>query len=308
MIRILFRLTLLAVVTAGTALPAQNTGEIPGTKVRPAPREENVPTDPRLAGEGSLPLHVAVQPWASMGQAEKDLAARASASIREQAKLYELGFGEGAWQQSELDCPAFPQHMFLRFTRDRGAGDVSMFTASIPRGGQGRVRVIPILRSGYSVILPAPESKVTIAAFNQILGEEHLGAKPDWSAVSVCYAALTSERWKEAQSLVELVMVGSQTLQLQQHGALSVALELAEPAPGRWVIVYGGSARVVSTEYTPFGDLTWRPLLNPTPEVHGKPLPSPQTEVQGRPVPVGAAPSGKQVPAPSSGEAPKRQQ
>jgi hypothetical protein len=176
---------------------------------------------------------------------------------------------------------------------------VSLFSASIPRGKEGRVRVIPILRRGFAPIFSAPETKTTMGIFNQILVEERPGEKVDWSAVSVCYAALTSARWNQPHETVTLVMVGSPTLQLREHGSLSVALELADPASGRWVVLYDRAGQVVKTEYTGYRDLMWHPLPAPVAGLKGKPFPSPVDENIGRPVPAGPEPKGKPIPAPT---------
>ena len=96
--------------------------------------------------------------------------------------------------------------------------------------------------------------------------------------------------------------MGSQTLQLGDHGILTVALELDEPAPGRWVVTYDGAGQVVKTEYTAFGDLTWRRLPGTVTEVKGKTFPSPVDAPHGRPVSVGPAPAGKPIPSPTSGD------
>jgi hypothetical protein len=284
-----------AVAAVGVA-QEQNREKIPGAKVRPVAPAQDVPTDPRIAANGKLPLKIEVLPASNMAQADKDLESSAKAAIRDDASLYELGFGESGWQENQLVCPAFPQHLFLRYTRNLGTGDVSMFAVSIPHGKDGRVRVIPILRRGYSLVSPAPESKLTMSAFNQIRAEEHLGTDADWSAVSECYAALTSERWTLAEGETTLAMVGTQTLQLGEHGVLSVALELADPAPGRWVVIYDRAGRVVKTEYTAFGELAWRHLPAPVEELKGKPLPAPTSEETGRPIPARPEPTGKPLP------------
>jgi hypothetical protein len=283
-------------VAAASVAQEQNREKIPGAKVRPVAPAQDLPTDPRIAATGKLPLKIEVRPATAMTQEEKDLESSASPAIREDAGLYDLGFGEGGWQETQLACPAFPQHLFLRYTRNLGTGDVSMFAVSIPRGKDGRVRVTPILRRGYSLILPAPESKLTMGAFNQIRAEEHMGTDADWSAVSECYAALTSERWTLAEGQATLAMVGTQTLQLGERGALSVALELANPAPGRWVVTYDRAGRVVKAEYTAFGELAWRHLPAPVEELKGKPLPAPTSEETGRPIPAGPEPTGKPLP------------
>ena len=319
MIRYLSLILILAAAASGCACFAQNPEAIPGAKARRVPSAQDIPTDPRIALEGKLPLDVEIRSADAMTPEDRELAASAAAAIRNHTALFELEFGEGNWQQDQLLCPAFPQHQFLRYTRNLGTGDVSMFAVSIPRGKKGRVRVLPILRRGFSLISPAPESKVTMAAFNEIEVEEPIGSQADWSAVSVCYAALTSERWNEVHGAATVGVVGSQTLQLGERGALTVALELADPASGRWAIQYNGAGQVVKTEYTPFGDLVWRrlpapvadvkgkPLPGPVDQQTGKPLPAPVTGEKGRLLPVGPEPPGKPVPAPSSGDNQKPQ-
>jgi len=294
---------MLAAYMTGTLARAQQSESIPGTTVTPLKRVEETVSDPRLDLVGKLPKKVAVRPANAMGQEDKDLAASAAGAIRQKAEFNDLGFGEGDWQESQLDCPAFPQHLLLRFTRNRGAGDVTMFAASIPRVKEGRVRVIPILRRGYSLISPAPVNKLTIAAFNQIRAEEHMGEKADWLAVSLCYATLSSTRWNEPQGDVTLKPLGSDTIQLGEKGAVSIAVELGAPAPGRWVTTYDRYGQLEKTEYTPFGNEIWRPLPAVATELKGKPLPT-GPEPQGKPLPSGPAPTGKPLPSgpPPSGQ------
>jgi hypothetical protein len=142
-----------------------------------------------------------------------------------------------------------------------------------------------------------------MSVFNEIRAEEHSGMTSDWSAVSECYAALTSERWKPAQSDATLATVGSETLQLDAHGVLTVALELDDPAPGRWAITYDRAGHVTKTEYTAFGDLMWRRLPAPTGELKGKPFPAPVDAPQGAIISPGPDPKGKPLPAPSDNPA-----
>jgi hypothetical protein len=296
MFRYLSKALVIAVVSAGCVARAQDGGAISGAKASPLKPTQNTISGSRLAHEGTLPLRVVVRPADAMKQEDKDLAAGAALTIRQRAEFNDLGFNEGDWQQSQLDCPAFPQHLLLRFTRNRGAGDVSMFTASIPRDKGGRVRVIPILRRGYMLISPAPVNKLTISAFNEIRAEEHQGEVTDWSAESLCYAALSSVRWYEPKADTTITPVGSNTLQLQPDGGLSVALELAAPAPGRWVVMYGRKGQLERAEYTPFGDELWRAMPATVTELKGKPLP-PTQDLKGQPLPAGPAePAGQPIP------------
>ncbi len=91
-----------------------------------------------------------------MTRHDRDLEADAEASIQERAGFQNLEFNQGPWTYQQLVCPALPNHLLLRFSRNEGTGEMSMFSAAIPRGGEGRVRIIPIVRKGYSLFSPAP--------------------------------------------------------------------------------------------------------------------------------------------------------
>ena len=67
---------------------------------------------------------------------------------------------------------------------------MSVFSASVPRNGAGRVRIVPILKRGYSLFSPAPINALTISAFNHIRAEEGEAANSDWLGNALCYAAL----------------------------------------------------------------------------------------------------------------------
>ena len=135
-------------------------------------------------------LPVTFRSPAQMTEQDRNLEADAEASIAEHAGYAGLEFNQGKWDYRQIVCPALPNHLFLRFTRNQGAGDVSVFSASIPRNGQGRVRIIPIERRSYSLFSPAPVNAQTIDAFNHIRAEEHAAQPTPWVGLSVCYAAL----------------------------------------------------------------------------------------------------------------------
>lgn len=97
----------------------------------------------------------------------------------------------GDWAYQQIACPAFPGHLFLQYTRRAAAGDGTEFSVSIPRGHEGRVRIIPILKRSYSLFAPAPINAITIAAFNHIRAEETSAAESHWLGNALCYAALT---------------------------------------------------------------------------------------------------------------------
>jgi hypothetical protein len=134
---------------------------------------------------------IEILPADQMTRNDRDLEANAEASIQERAGFQSLEFNEGSWTYQQLVCPALPNHLFLRFSRNEGTGEMSMFSASIPRGGEGKVRIIPIVRKGYSLFSPAPIGALTIASFNRIRSEEeNTGWPANWLGTALCYAAL----------------------------------------------------------------------------------------------------------------------
>jgi hypothetical protein len=125
-----------------------------------------------------------------MTRHDRDLEADAEASIQERAGFQNLEFNEGSWTYRQLVCPALPNHLFLRFSRNEGTSEASMFSAAIPRRGEGKVRIIPIVRKGYSLFSPAPIGALTIASFNRIRSEENTDWPASWLGTALCYAAL----------------------------------------------------------------------------------------------------------------------
>jgi hypothetical protein len=160
-------------------------------KTLPAPTFTPVKTPFAIDNAGgSSARSIRVLSEEEMTRADRDLFADAESSIREQAGVENLEFDGGGWTTRELVCPALPNHMFLRFTRDDGTRSMSMFSAAIARNGNGRVHIIPIVRKGYSLFSPAPIGALTIAAFNRVRAEEGEGAGADWLGTGLCYAAL----------------------------------------------------------------------------------------------------------------------
>jgi hypothetical protein len=140
----------------------------------------------KVESAGSIEMLPADQ----MTRHDRDLEADAEASIQERAGFQNLEFNGGSWTYRQLVCPALPNHLFLRFSRSEGTGEMSMFSAAIPRGGEGKVRIIPIVRKGYSLFSPAPIGPLTIASFNRIRSEENSDWPANWLGTALCYAAL----------------------------------------------------------------------------------------------------------------------
>jgi hypothetical protein len=187
---------------------------------------------------------------AQMTEQDRNLEADAESSIAEHAGYAGLEFNQGKWNYRQIVCPAFPNHLFLRFTRNQGAGDVSVFTASIPRNGEGRVRIIPIERRSYSLFSPAPVNAQTIDAFNHIRAEEHAGGPTPWVGISVCYAALAGARLPlnpnedsdEAQTVSSILTVSGDS------GFVMRLTDLAAvPRPTAWTLTFDRKGKLIKS-------------------------------------------------------------
>jgi hypothetical protein len=75
-----------------------------------------------------------------MSPQDRALAEDAESTVAERAGFEGLEFNQGKWNERQIVCSALAGHLFLQFMRNSGTGDVSVFSASIPRDGNGRVR------------------------------------------------------------------------------------------------------------------------------------------------------------------------
>jgi hypothetical protein len=206
-----------------------------------------------------------------MTEADRLQAANAESSIAEHTRYTGLEFNQGAWAYQQVVCPALPNHIFLRFLRNNGTGDVSMFTASIPRGSEGRVRIIPIQLRGYSLFSPAPINKMTISAFNHIRAEEDPDKDPDWLGTALCYAALAGGH-PQAATLDEHpendhFPVASEALLSVGNGGgaeLSFTDVNAKPRPMRWSMTFDKKGMLVKGGHAP-ADLLTINMTHPLP-------------------------------------------
>ncbi len=193
-----------------------------------------------------------------MSATDRDLVADAQSSIQERAGFENLDFNGNGWTYHQLDCPALPHHLFLRFTRNEDTREMSMFSAAIPRNGEGRVHIIPIVRRGYSLFSPAPVGALTIAAFNRIRTEEGADASADWVGTGLCYAALaganpqlgngTSEpRGGDAPPTIP------PTLVVNSDGSAAIYFaDISSPQhPMEWNMVFDTKGKLVKATHAP---------------------------------------------------------
>jgi len=193
-----------------------------------------------------------------MTQRDRDLVANAESSISERAGFMGMEFNGGKWSYEQAVCPALPNHVLLRFSRDNGTGDMSMFSASIPRNGDGRVRIIPIRMRGYSLFSPAPINALTISAFNHIRAEEHTDAPPEWIGTALCYAALAGghphlEPLTAASEAEKPHVALPAKLAVTTHGTevVSFADVSATPNPMEWTMIFDSKGKLLKATHKP---------------------------------------------------------
>jgi len=133
-------------------------------------------------------------PYERITQQDRDLEADAESSISERA-----GFCRSGIQPEQMELPAggMPRAakppLFAVHAQQRHRRRERVFGFN-PRDGDGRVRIIPILRRGYSLFSPAPINALDDLGFNHIRAEEHPAKAPDWLGTGLCYAALAGAK------------------------------------------------------------------------------------------------------------------
>ncbi len=266
---------------ASALCPAQDnqSGSLP-SNAKPIPAFQEPAPFPIDSSPLAKSLTIEVRTPDQMTEKDRLLEADAESSIAERAGFADLEFNAGKWSYRQLVCPDFPNHLFLRFTRDNGVGDQSVFTASIPLNGEGHVRIIPILRRSYSLFSPAPINEITIAAFNHIRNEEKAESTPSWVGTALCYAALAGANpvalpQDDASLLGGFPAASAPVLEIPAEGGAIIHLAdaSAKPRPVVVTMTFNKKARLLKVK-------------RPVDEV-GKPMP----------VPTSPPPEEKPVPA-----------
>jgi hypothetical protein len=227
-------------------------------------------TDPVKAGTTDRVWFRSGEEMTAQDRAE---AANAEAAIGEKAGFMGLGYDQGKWTYRQVVCPALPNHLFLQYTRNNGVGDVSLFSASVPRGGEGRVRIIPIQMRGYSLFSPAPINALTISAFNHIRAEERAAGEdaPDWLGTALCYAALAgghpqAAHLPGADESAKAEAAPPATLEVEVDGAATIDfVDVAALArPMDWTMIFDKKGTLLKARHAPAGLVTVH-KLNPAP-------------------------------------------
>ncbi len=215
----------------------------------------------------NFPRSIQLLSSAEMTSHDRDLVADAESSIQERAGVENLEFDQAGWTYHQVVCPALPGHLFLRFSRNDGTRDMSMFSVAIPRNGDGRVHIIPIVRRGYSLFSPAPIAALTVAAFNRIRAEENADHRADWLGTGLCYAALAGanpqagDAKSTSAGLEGVPITMPPTLLITGDGGAIVRFAdvSAVPHPMEWSMIFDAKGKLVKAEHTQATVIAYRP-------------------------------------------------
>ncbi|MDE3186267.1 MAG: hypothetical protein KGM96_01935 [Acidobacteriota bacterium] len=217
---------------------------------------------------------------AQMTASDRGLLADAESSIAEHAASSGFDLQQGQWSYQQVVCPALPNHLFLRYMRNNGVGDLTMFSASIPRAGEGRVRIIPILRRGYSLFSPAPVNALTVSAFNHIRAEETSGNSSGWLGNGLCYAALAGAHPQIASPNVASADQKSSPalsaiMEVPAHGGEILRFDdaAAMPRPMEWTMTFTPKGKLIKAKHSPAPLLTAKPVPHSTGALRTHPVP-----------------------------------
>ncbi len=244
-------------------------GEFSGKgRIVPAPVQPMPFAADTVVRDGSYSVRIGM--FDALSPQDRLLVDNAESAITELARSAGLEYGGGGgWRYRKIDCSSFPNHLFLQFSRNQATSDRSAFTASVPRTG-GKVRVIPLLKRGYSLFSPAPINAITISAFNHIREEEGSVANRDWLGNALCYAALSgaqpeispSDAWPTAQKPVPSL---GATIAIQLNNAAGREVITfddiaARPHPMEWSMTFTRRGRLIKATHRPADMLHGRPI------------------------------------------------
>jgi hypothetical protein len=291
-----FRIWLILVVLAGVgscwrvqaqtaAGPDPGSGDTHGLTVEVIhPREtpSPFPLDART-GRGQARQALEFLLPEQMSEADRELADASQAEITRRAGLqgFDLrndGKGQGSWGYEQAVCPVFPQHVILEYSRNNGPGDVTLFSAVIPRG-DGHVRVIPVRRRSYSLFTPAPSNALTLNDFNHMVLEGHDGLSPDWLTLGLCYAALAGGHVRAAllaqtPGAEVYPLLAPATLIVSAKGGAEVRFgdETPHTEAMQWTLTFAQNGHLLKVRHTSSRELVEWPVPGNAAEVNGAPV------------------------------------
>ena len=251
-------LALILALIARVSVLAQTANEASSavTKVRDIPAPIVPEPFSTTAPKSRFAHSIAFRSTESMSESDRLLVSNDESSIAEHAATNGFNLDQGQWSYEQIVCPALPNHLFLRYTQSNGDRDITVFSASIPRNGEGRVRIIPIQKRSYSLFSPAPINELTISAFNHIRTEDGTERSSSWLGTGLCYAALaganpqlarqrnpeTGEPAPTLTAILEVPMKGGEVIRFVDSAAV--------PRPMQWTMTFTQQGKLVKATHT----------------------------------------------------------
>ena len=207
-----------------------------------------------------------------MTAADRDLALANEAEIARRAGLQGFGLahagsGEGSWGYEQAVCPVFPDHLILEYSRSNGANDVTLFSAVIPRGGEGHVRVIPVRRRGYSLFTPSASNALTLNDFNHMVKEGGAGVSPDWLTLGLCYAALAGGHVRASllpqtasDEVYPLFLPAKLTVSAKGDAQVHFVDVTPHTKAMDWILTFAPNGRLLKVQHKVSSELLEKPL------------------------------------------------
>src|ERR1700742_4805979 len=103
------------------SVPSQQEPQPDASSWRPIPQAR--PIHAPFPIKAKLPYTVEIHPATAISAQDQQLESNEENSIREGAGMRLMDFTPNGWSYSQIACPAFPGHLFLRFMRTEGKGD-----------------------------------------------------------------------------------------------------------------------------------------------------------------------------------------
>jgi hypothetical protein len=210
-----------------------------------------------------------------MTVADRNLVTTAAPAINRAATHAGFDLGTGGWSFQQLVCQALPDHIFLLYSGNNGANDVSLFSAAISRSDHDRTRIIPIQRRGFSPYSPAPVNPITIAEFNRIRDGEPSKSSADWLATGICYAALTGAHPESSPSAKNassggLTLSFPPILEVGSSGQATVRFVdfATTPQPTQWALQFNSAGRLLTVDHFATPAFAVKPIPSATSQRH----------------------------------------
>jgi len=263
--------------------PEQDLTGLTVREIHPRAVASPFPVDKKTGQGSALEFRTAEQ----MTPPDRELAEANEAEIVRRARLQGFylsanGAGipgvQGGWNYEQAVCPVFPGHLILEYSRISGPGDVTLFSAVIPRG-EGHVRVIPVRRRGYSLFTPSSSNALTINDFNHMVDEGRNGLPADWLTLGLCYAALAGGHVR-ASLLAQTP--ADETYPLFGPAKLTVGdkkgaeVRFADITPHTkamdWKLTFAQNGRLLKVKHTASLGVVEKPVAGTAMEVKGVPV------------------------------------